>query len=276
MTAALAVLNPAALVALASCEQRIERGLKTFIDVGQALAEIRDSRLYKGTHDTFEDYCRERWGFNDRRASQYIQAADLASTIVGTGLPSPTNEGQARALAAVPAPERAEVWREANERTDGKPTAKVVREIAEERSAPPSRPADPDDAHIVFPVPADPRGTSIREPLRDDRPPTPGPAAAVPVAVAGPDSTSPEPGRHLSAVPDPVGRREEIAAEAERIRMVENARRKAADLVSEVRSMVNQIVAGVLLGEKGLITPGMVADVRALADVLEGRLEAQA
>lgn len=55
MTAALVTLNPAALVALASCEQRIERGLKTFIDVGQALAEIRDSRLYKGTHETFED-----------------------------------------------------------------------------------------------------------------------------------------------------------------------------------------------------------------------------
>lgn len=36
MTTALATLNPAAQVALASCEQRIERGLKTFIDLGIA------------------------------------------------------------------------------------------------------------------------------------------------------------------------------------------------------------------------------------------------
>ena len=106
---------------------------------------------------------------------------------------------------------------------------------------------------------------------------TPRPAAAPSTAPAGPGSTSPEPGRHLSVVPDLAAeRRGEIEAEAERIRMVENARRKAADLVSEVRSLVNQIVAGVLLGERDLITPEMVADVRALADVLESRMEAKA
>jgi len=70
--------------------------------------------------------------------------------------------------------------------------------------------------------------------------------------------------------------REDIAAEAERIRMVEHARRKAASLVSDVRELVNAVVGGVLLGETGLITPQMVADVRALADVLENRMEATA
>lgn len=186
MTAALALLNPAAQVALASCEQRIERGLKTFIDVGQALAEIRDSRLYKGTHDTFEDYCRDRWGFSRQRAQQFTAAAELATTMVDTGLPEPTNERQTRALAAVPEPERAEVWREANERTDGKPTAKIVREIAEERATP----AEPE-----------------RKPLGDTQ--DPGPAAADdPSAAAGPGSTSPEPETvpkpTLTLVPDPA------------------------------------------------------------------------
>lgn len=189
MTAALATLNPAAQVALVSCEQRIERGLKTFIDVGQALAEIRDSRLYKGTHDTFEDYCRERWGFSDRRAAQFIEAASVIPKILGTGLPAPAVESQARALAKVPEPERAEVWREAVDRTDGKPTAKVVSEIAKERVAPE----------------------------------TPEPATATTAPVAGSGTTSPEPEaepereRHLSVVressPAPTLRVEPSASE---------------------------------------------------------------
>jgi hypothetical protein len=33
-----------------------------FASVSDALREIRDRKLYRGTHATFEDYCRERWG----------------------------------------------------------------------------------------------------------------------------------------------------------------------------------------------------------------------
>jgi hypothetical protein len=33
---------------------------------GTALLEVRDRRLYRETHATFEDYCRERWRFSDR------------------------------------------------------------------------------------------------------------------------------------------------------------------------------------------------------------------
>lgn len=80
---------------LADLEVVIERGLETFIEVGGALLEIRKERLYRDTHDTFELYCRDRWGFTDRRARQLIQAAELG-TIVPSG---PTNEGQARQLA---------------------------------------------------------------------------------------------------------------------------------------------------------------------------------
>jgi hypothetical protein len=127
----LAPLTHTEAAELAEHEQVIEHGLKTFIEVGNALAAIRESRLYRTVHDTFEDYCRERWGFNDRRASQLITAAGLVSTIVETGLPAPANEGQARALTSVPEPDRADVWRETLDRTDGRPTAAAVRESAE-------------------------------------------------------------------------------------------------------------------------------------------------
>lgn len=47
---------------LCQLESTIEAGLKTFVEVGSALMEIRDSRLYRQEFGTFEDYCRERWG----------------------------------------------------------------------------------------------------------------------------------------------------------------------------------------------------------------------
>ena len=84
---------------LAECEQVIERGLETFVEVGQALLVIREGRLYKDTHSSFDAYCRDRWGWSRDRADQLVSAAEVP-TIVGTlGAPVPVNEGQARALA---------------------------------------------------------------------------------------------------------------------------------------------------------------------------------
>ena len=41
-------------------EATIERGQEVFIEVGLALAEVHDARLYRDTHRTFEGYLRER------------------------------------------------------------------------------------------------------------------------------------------------------------------------------------------------------------------------
>lgn len=116
---------------LTACEEVIGRGLQTFVEVGNALLTIRDDRLYRESHDAFEDYCRERWGFSRQRAQQLTSAAQAVTTIVGTDLPAPVNEGQARELARVPEDKRSEVWRETVARTEGRPTAKAIRETYE-------------------------------------------------------------------------------------------------------------------------------------------------
>ena len=125
-----------AAAALRRHEAIIARGLKTFIEVGNALLAIRSERLYLATHETYDAYCRERWGISYQRAHQITQAAEAVSKILDTGLPTP-NESQARELAKVPEPEREQVWRETLDRTDGKPTATAVREVA----APAAEPA---------------------------------------------------------------------------------------------------------------------------------------
>jgi hypothetical protein len=84
---------------LAELEAVVERGFQTFIDVGQALQEIRDGRLYRATHATFAEYCRERFGFSDSRGRQLIAAAKTVTDVTLRGLPAPQTEGEARATA---------------------------------------------------------------------------------------------------------------------------------------------------------------------------------
>lgn len=135
---------------LAECEGVIERGLKTFTEVGNALLQIRDGRLYRESHATFEDYCRERWGFSRIRAHQIIEASAVVQNFEQSGLPAPTVESQARELARVPEPERAQVWAKTIEHTDGKPTAAAIRQIYRPAPVPAPLPAPrPTDADLM-------------------------------------------------------------------------------------------------------------------------------
>lgn len=138
------ILTAAEADALAHHEAVIERGIKTFYEVGTALADIRDRRLYRQTHGTFEDYCQRRWQMSRAHAYRMIEAAEVVSPIGDTDLPLPANEGQARELARIPEPDRAEVWRAVIERADGKPTAAAIRETYTARTTATPEP-EPDD-----------------------------------------------------------------------------------------------------------------------------------
>jgi hypothetical protein len=111
---------------LAGCEARIETGLKSFADVGAALAEIRDSQLYVITHKTFEDYVAARWDMSRTRAYGCIDAAAVVSQIWDKNMPPPAIESHAAALAAAPEHLRGQVWAKVREATGGKPTARAV------------------------------------------------------------------------------------------------------------------------------------------------------
>jgi hypothetical protein len=63
------------------CEIIIHKGLHTFLEVGQALAEIRDDRLYRETHLTFEKYCKEVWDLSKGYANQQIGGYQTVSLL---------------------------------------------------------------------------------------------------------------------------------------------------------------------------------------------------
>lgn len=126
---------------LEALETRVESGLTNFIDVGNALTEIRDRKLYQvAGHTAFEDYCRIRWGMAKSKAYYLINAADTVSTIVDKS--KITTESQARELSRVEPARRQEVVEKASAATGGKITAASLREavrtelVAEKAKAP--------------------------------------------------------------------------------------------------------------------------------------------
>ncbi|WP_193372261.1 hypothetical protein [Nostoc punctiforme] len=55
-------------------ERKVERA---FFEAGKALAELRDRRLYRSSHRTFKDYCRDRFGHSRQKSNYLIAAADV-------------------------------------------------------------------------------------------------------------------------------------------------------------------------------------------------------
>jgi hypothetical protein len=120
---------------LTELETTIENGLETFVEVGHALLEIRDSRLYRDTHDTFEGYCIERWSMSNRHANRLIQSAEVIGNLGPIG-PIPDSESVARPLAILEPDQQREAWQQALlDSDDGKPTAETVKAAAQKIKA---------------------------------------------------------------------------------------------------------------------------------------------
>ena len=86
--------------------KQVATGLTTFVEVGVALAEIRDRELYRETHPAFKDFCRDRFSFTASRANQLIGAAGAVKAVeVHSPYRSPTNAGQASELTRCPSAE---------------------------------------------------------------------------------------------------------------------------------------------------------------------------
>lgn len=114
---------------LAELETVIENGMKHFLVVGRALLRIRDSRLYRDTHRTFNDYCRDRWGMSRSYAHRMIEGAKTADNLLPIGN-TPVNEAQARPLTRLEPEKQREVWQEAVETAPGgKVTAEHVEDV---------------------------------------------------------------------------------------------------------------------------------------------------
>lgn len=113
-------------------ERKVERA---FYEAGKALMELRDRKLYRSSHKTFEEYCKDRFSYNRSRSYQLIEAAGVVDNLYSC--PQivdifPTKEGQVRPLTQLEPFEQCEVWQQAVARAGGKvPSGRVVKDIVE-------------------------------------------------------------------------------------------------------------------------------------------------
>lgn len=121
--------------ALASCEAIIERGITSFVEVGKALTQIRDAKLYRATHKTFDAYCKDRWEIGRSRAYELIDQAKVTTTLAEVGVDlsaaADISKRDARVLKDDP-----EAVAQIKQRvSSGEPAAIVVKAVAADKRA---------------------------------------------------------------------------------------------------------------------------------------------
>lgn len=151
-------------------EQVVEAGLTVFVQVGNALLEIRDSRLYRQAFPTFEAYCRERWGMVQQSATRMIRAAEVVQNLQSEPIGSlPTTESQARPLTRLEPEVQREVWQDVVDSTPAEQiTAKIVEEQA--KAAEPLNEAVKVIKEALKPEPAPAQQPIIPEPVKPKDP----------------------------------------------------------------------------------------------------------
>ncbi|BAY29294.1 hypothetical protein NIES2107_11350 [Nostoc carneum NIES-2107] len=107
---------------------------------------MRDRRLYRSTHRTFEEYCRDRFGHSRQQSNYLIAAAGVYENLTTNGCQNvanedlttnscqilPTNERQVRSLTKLEPEQQQEVWQQAVQKAGGKvPTGKIVKDIVQ-------------------------------------------------------------------------------------------------------------------------------------------------
>ncbi len=117
-----------------------------FYEAGKALTQIRDRRLYRSTHKTFEQYCKERFGMGRIAAHYKIAAAEVVENLLTNGEQNennqnlltngeqilPNSERQVRPLVNLQPEEQRQAWQQAVDLADGKiPTGKIVKGVVE-------------------------------------------------------------------------------------------------------------------------------------------------
>lgn len=117
---------------LTELEEIINGGLQSFVEVGNALFEIRNKGMYKATHKTFESYCREKWKMSRTHAYRLIASSEVVKNLSPIGDILPPSEGQARELTDLEADRQRDVWIRAIQLFNGSPTAKQIRKIKAE------------------------------------------------------------------------------------------------------------------------------------------------
>lgn len=164
MTTQLTTLQRSEREVLERNEAVIRDGLNNFMKVGKALLEIREFKLYRETHATFEAYLKEKWSLSYRRAIQLIDASVVVENMNNCSGLAVENEAQARELSTLPPEQQAPAFQAAQEaaKTEGRDvTAKDVKAAVKARK--------PQPAPEIQAEPIQPTEKPTEQPNNDER-----------------------------------------------------------------------------------------------------------
>lgn len=115
-------------------EDIINKNLQSFYELGNALREIRDNRLYRDVlgFETFEEYCKVKWDFSKSHINRTISASNTVDILTPIGV-IPKAESQTRPLTRLEPQQQIEAWKKVVETApDGKITAALVTKVVKQ------------------------------------------------------------------------------------------------------------------------------------------------
>lgn len=126
---------------LTHAETVIAHHFDTFKEAGTALRDVRERRLYRETHATFEDYCRARWEMSKTQANRLIASASVVehvAEIAGAAVVQSLTESAIRPLTGLTPSQQKQIFKRVLEQAPAKPgevpgrgiTAKLVQQVA--------------------------------------------------------------------------------------------------------------------------------------------------
>ncbi len=130
---------------LGELEKIIQAGKQTFLEVGIALAEICERKLYKAEFSTFAEYTIKKWGWGKSYAYTLIESAKVVRALPQKVSTIVDNEAKARALQQVPEKKRApalEKLAASGEPVTAKAIQKFAKPIPKKPKAEPKQPTD--------------------------------------------------------------------------------------------------------------------------------------
>ena len=121
------LITPFEVAELARLESIIDSGIASIIPSWEALKKIRDTRLYRQTHDSFEKYCKDRFGLAKSVVYRMIEAAEAMEKIGSHPVAKHiTTKRQALAIGTVPIEERDRILKEISESEHPRPVDSVL------------------------------------------------------------------------------------------------------------------------------------------------------
>ncbi len=110
-------------VQLRQLEEVLETARRWQQEEAKALLAIRERKLWRGSHATFEDYGRDRWGIEHSQLYRLTSWGEVLRTLSPFGEKVPARETHARALYGLLAEQQIEAWQDVLNRTPHRITA---------------------------------------------------------------------------------------------------------------------------------------------------------